>query len=582
MAVNIYGSCSGTSGKKYDIWLKVTQNSQSIADNKSNITVGMYLKRNDGYSSSAYNANESDNTVKLIVGGETKVSKNLKIDTRNGAVVTLASWTGNVVHSADGTLKIALNGSFSMSGTGLTSGSVSGSFKCTDIPRNSTMTLSVSSVNPGDTVTANINSASTAFSHKITWKIGSKSSVTSIAAGQQSATFTVPTEWATQVTKSKTGTVTATLATYKGTKKIGTKHYSIKFVIPDSTAYKPSFSLNIERVDNGVPSKWNEYVKGISQVKLSIANLTVPYGATAVSYTAKVSSVSKKAVPAVFDLPSAGKITVSVTVKDSRGFSVKKSSTVTVREYSLPSLEIKNISRCNEKGVLKSNGECVLLKYSIKYSSVNSKNSAQVSVRYAKSSSNSFSAAQTLSGTSVVIGNNAISAISSYVFALTVSDSLNAVTFKRTVASANIPFNIRKGGKGAAFGCYAEKDNELSLAWNLKLGGTVNYEDVTFTASSAISEVSSTSVVRYFPWIGLCYVRLRVLAAKTISAGTVCTIGSIPNSPNLFSPLSGYISGGYISAAVKYQSGEVVIVPSTDIAAGERIYVNGIFLADCT
>ena len=39
MAINIYGSCSGSSGSKYDIWLNVKQNSQSIEDNKSNVTV---------------------------------------------------------------------------------------------------------------------------------------------------------------------------------------------------------------------------------------------------------------------------------------------------------------------------------------------------------------------------------------------------------------------------------------------------------------------------------------------------------------------------------------------------------------
>lgn len=581
MAVNIYGACSGSSGKKYDIWLKITQNSQSVSDNSSNISVGMYLKRNDGYANSAYNNTASDNTVKLTVGGETKVSKNLKIDTRNSAVVTLASWTGNVGHSADGTLQIALSGSFSMNGTGLTSGSVSGSFKCTDIPRSSTMSLSVSSVNPGDTVTATVNSASSAFSHKITWKLGAKSSVTSIAAGKQAATFTIPTEWTNQVTNAKTGTVTATLATYKGAQKIGSKQYSVKFVIPDSDAYKPSFSLNVERVDNGVPSTWKEYVKGVSRVKLSVSDLTVPYGAKAVSYTAKVSSVSKTTLPAVFDLPTAGKITVSVTVKDSRGFSVKKSSAVTVVDYSPPSLEIKSFSRCDENGNIKSSGESVLIKYSVKKSSVNSKNTAQLSVQYAKSPASSFSEEQTLSGTHAVVGDNTVSATSSYVFVFTVTDALNSVTFKRILPSADIPFNIRNGGKGAAFGCYAEKDNELSLAWNLKIGGSINYEEVTFTPSETVDAVGAYSSVRYYPWIGLCYVRLRVKTAESISAGKTCVIGSVQYSPNLFAALSGYSPASQLSAGIKYKSGEIIVVPVSDVAAGEYIYVNGVFFADC-
>ena len=46
----IYGSCSGSSGGRYSVWLDVVQNSQNIGNNTSNITVTLKLKRNDGYS----------------------------------------------------------------------------------------------------------------------------------------------------------------------------------------------------------------------------------------------------------------------------------------------------------------------------------------------------------------------------------------------------------------------------------------------------------------------------------------------------------------------------------------------------
>ena len=160
MAINIYGSCSGSSGNKYDLWLNVAQNSQSIEDNKSNVTVRLYLKRNDGYSSSAYNLNEDSNSVTLKVGGKERVNKNLSIDTRNSTKVLLASWTGEVSHNDDGSLSLPVSGSFAMGGTGLSGGSVSGSFSCTDIPRASTLTLSKSSLNPLDSVGASLITAS--------------------------------------------------------------------------------------------------------------------------------------------------------------------------------------------------------------------------------------------------------------------------------------------------------------------------------------------------------------------------------------------------------------------------------------
>ena len=65
MAVKIFGACSGNSGGKYNLWLEVTENSSSIENNSSNITVNLKLKRNDGYSESAYNLNKSDNFAEI-------------------------------------------------------------------------------------------------------------------------------------------------------------------------------------------------------------------------------------------------------------------------------------------------------------------------------------------------------------------------------------------------------------------------------------------------------------------------------------------------------------------------------------
>ena len=43
---DFYGACTGKAGGKYNVWLSVIQNYQSIETNASNISVGLYLKRN--------------------------------------------------------------------------------------------------------------------------------------------------------------------------------------------------------------------------------------------------------------------------------------------------------------------------------------------------------------------------------------------------------------------------------------------------------------------------------------------------------------------------------------------------------
>lgn len=584
MAIKFYGSCSGSSGSKYNIWLTATENSQSIEKNTSNITVKLYLKRNDTVSSSAYNLNESDNTAKLTVGTDTKVSRNLAIDTRNGATVTLASWTGDVSHSADGTLSLALGGSFTMTGTGLTGGSVSGSFKCTDIPRASSLTLTKTSVNPGDTVGATVTAASTKFSHKVKWYIGSASVTHNLSAGVTSDVLTVPVSWAEQLTNAKKGKISILLTTYKDTKKIGSKTYSLSFVIPSGSEYLPEFSLVTQRIDGSVPEDFGEYVKGRSRIKLDISGLKLKYGASVSSYTATVDTNSKNSLPATFDLNKAGNITVSVTVRDSRGFSVKKSKTVSVCDYSAPFLKVNSLSRCDENGIKNTSGTRLLADFSPVYSSVGGKNIPKITYKYRRADSSVFSGEIELGESPCVLPDGEFLNNSSYTVAFRITDSVttDGEFFEREVPSSAIPFNIRNGGKGAAFGCYAEKDDELTVAWDLNVKGRLNYENLHIDISEDFPE--NYAKVRYYPSLDMVFLRIRLTAQKVMSANTdyiVGTIGGIPTA--LFTPLNVRINcdnGAVASGGIKFKTGELIIRSENNIVPGDYIYINGMYYAD--
>lgn len=584
MAIKFYGSCSGSSGSKYNIWLTATENSQSIENNTSNITVKLYLKRNDTVSSSAYNLNESDNTAKLTVGTDTKVSRNLAIDTRNGATVTLASWTGDVSHSADGTLSLTLGGSFTMTGTGLTGGSVSGSFKCTDIPRASSLTLTKTSVNPGDTVGATVTAASTKFSHKVKWYIGSASVTHNLSAGVTSDVLTVPVSWAEQLTNAKKGKISILLTTYKDTKKIGSKTYSLSFVIPSGSEYLPEFSLVTQRIDGSVPEDFGEYVKGRSRIKLDISGLKLKYGASVSSYTATVDTISKNSVPSTFDLNKAGNITVSVTVRDSRGFSVKKSKTVSVCDYSAPCLKINSLSRCDENGIKNTSGTRLLADFSPVYSFVGGKNIPKIIYKYRGADSSVFSGEIELGESPCVLPDGEFLNNSSYTVAFRITDSVttDGEFFEREVPSSAIPFNIRNGGKGAAFGCYAEKDDELTVAWDLNVKGRLNYENLHIDISEDFPE--NYAKVRYYPSLDMVFLRIRLTAQKVMSANTdyiVGTIGGIPTA--LFTPLNIRINcdnGAVASGGIKFKTGELIIRSENNIVPGDYIYISGMYYAD--
>ena len=583
MAINIYGSCSGSGGNKYDIWLNVRQNSQSIEDNKSNVTVKLLLKRNDGYSASSYNLNEGSNSVVLRVGGKERVNKSLAIDTRNNVTVTLSTWTGDVSHSDDGSLSLSVSGSFTMGGSSLTGGSVSGSFKCSDIPRASTLTFSKSSVNPLDNVIAAVASASDGFTHNIKWSFGDFSVTHSLSAGVKTDIFTVPLSWAEELTNSKKGYISVAVATYKGAKRIGSESYKLKLIIPETEEFLPDFTFTAERIDNSVPADFEEYVKGKSQIRVNVEDVKLKHGAKVSSYTARVGSASKTRLPATFDLTQSGEITVSVTVKDSRGISVTHSSKINVLKYSAPTVSVNRLYRCDENGNKTTAGTYLFCNLKVNYSSLKGNNVPIVTYKYKKAEGGAYSGEATVSENISVLGSGDFMNNSSYILAFRVTDSITKDTefVEALVPSTAIPFNIRSGGRGASFGCYAESDNQLTVAWDLNVKGDLFYENAGITLSDFIG--AKLGIARYIPSMEMMFMRLRFTASKTISSGTnhiIATFGDKP--PTLATPINVIVNNGVSNKCtgyIKADTGDIVINSQSDIKKDDYIYVSGFFFA---
>ncbi|MBO5895800.1 MAG: hypothetical protein J6Q83_00750 [Clostridia bacterium] len=587
---NIFGSCTGSLGSKYDLWITVIQNSQSLAENKSNITANFFIRRNDGEATSAYNLIEEQNSVSLKVGGTTRVSKNLTIDTRDNVYFRLATWTGDVAHNADGTLNLAINGQFTMGNANLTGGSVSGSFKCTPLGKASTLSFGDTTVNPGGVVRATINSPSAAFTHKIKWSLGSKSQTMSLAAGVSVADFTVPLAWTSEIQKSLYGTLAVTLDTYNGGEKTGSSSYSIRVVIPATDGFRPSFEMLLERNDNDVPSDWNEYVKGISTLTVELANVTYKYGAEYYSATITVGNVTKREMPATFELTQAGQITVTATVKDNRGLTTVETATITVQDYAPPSVAIMSVDRCNLVGEIDSMGTYALLKYTPSISSVNGKNIGSVTVKYKAMQEQLWSVPVPAPQLNVPFGDGAFDVTSTYAICFSVKDSIckESVATVLYLPGGDIPFNIRKGGKGAAFGKFSESDNLLDVNWDMRvngsmeLAGMLNYEVVSCECTEKARDLLAD--LRYYPALNTVFVRMRLVADTGLAANDTHYVAKVSNRfPGLFMPMScmvGFESGGQSTAGVLYGSGYIVVRSDEPVLPGTQIYISGFYVAD--
>ncbi len=124
----IFGSAykpNGTKSNVYDVW--ISWNS-SVSNLTSTVNATLYVKRNDGYSSSAWNKFHQVWGRIYCNGNEVGRYDNLDIDTRKSKTATLCSATFSVEHTNGVEKKINLSASFGgVAVSGLDRGTVSAS-----------------------------------------------------------------------------------------------------------------------------------------------------------------------------------------------------------------------------------------------------------------------------------------------------------------------------------------------------------------------------------------------------------------------------------------------------------------------
>lgn len=314
----ISGSCTGGSSTKYSVWIDWSENSTTVASNISNVTATLKVQRNDGYAASAYN-NNAVNNVKLYVDGICKVDKNIAIDTRNSAVVTLATWSGNITHNSDGTKQLPLSGSFTMKGaSSLTGGSVSGKANLTTIPRAST--VSANNTNIGSVCKITITRASSSFTHKIYYQCSGVSKTLIASNLGTSYNWTVPTSLYDLIPNDISIPVTITCETYNGGTQIGsatstTINALVPFDYPTISSFNVYDSNPVTAALTG--SESTILVKGESTAAYSVS-ADAKNKAKISSYKVTNGSTVKTTSPGSFANVTSGNF--SAVVYDSRGF----------------------------------------------------------------------------------------------------------------------------------------------------------------------------------------------------------------------------------------------------------------------
>lgn len=479
-----------TSNQYIKYWFDVTTNSQNVNNNTSNITVKVKIKRtNSGYTT------YGTGTVKTTINGKSFSASISPSDKITSTERTLCSYTLDISHNSDGTKRVDMSANithqqFNSSGTG------SYSLTLKTIPRTSSFSLSSSSVNAGSSVKISISRNSSSFKHNVYLKVGS-TTYTKKTGIDTSLDYTIDNSVMNKITSSTSGTGTIYVETMNGSTKVGTATKNITINIPSNIT--PSFTFNISRNDNGVPSSWNTYIQGKSKVNASITGASSPYGASIASYNISGGGYSSSSTSfTTGTINTSGSVKFTATIKDSRGRTSTQTKTINVVSYSNPTINLLSVGRViydnwSNQYVDSDNGNTLAVKLTASYSSVGS-NYLSASVKYRQEGDSWWSSDTNLTtnGSAVYVGNGSISPDHSYEISVTIWDQLNSISKVIKINTASTVLDFKNGGTGIAIGKVSEKDG-LEIAWPTYFNQLANFNDkIKITGSGASIEVGAS------------------------------------------------------------------------------------------
>ena len=339
--------------------------------------------------------------------------------------------------------------------------------------------LSAATVEMGKSVTINTPAVNSAYRHTLRYAFGSESGT--IATGiASSKSWTPPVSLSNQIPSATAGSGTIYCDTYSGSTLLGTKSVSITLTVPGSvvpSAGTLSAALAEDTSGTGL------YVKGMGKAKLTLSGASGAYGSSITSYTITGGGwAATNGALTTGTLASAGNITFTATVTDSRGRKASTTRTISVIDYTKPGVAVCDVYRCDADGNRKKAGTYFAVEINASYSAITG-NTLSITVRYKKQSESNYgTAANVTNNGKTVIGSGNIGASTTYDVLVTVADKYNSLSIQRTLSTKSVLQSFKRSA-GAAIGKVAELANWLDVAWdtrirgNLQVDGTISSAD---------------------------------------------------------------------------------------------------------
>lgn len=434
---------------------------QNAAGNYSDVTVKHTL-----VIGSAYSLNIASRTNTCPVGGVSQGYTSGSINQKGGSVL-LGTTVHRVSHNADGTKTAQLTDTFNINATidGTKVGSIvaSGSISLDRIARNATIVTANDFTDETNPTLTYSNPSSFSCDVSIEFAGGSITRAGAISGSGGSYEMQLTDSEHTALRSASKDSPTLKVTYALKTTIDGTAYYSRaerKTNVVDAAPELGAVSYeDTNAATVAVTGDKSRIVQNHSTLAVKVPTATAKKGATIASYTIAFGGVSKTVTSSGTVLLGAVDVSYSqaltVTAKDSRGFTASQSVQVTVDDYSAPTAVI-DLHRLNNFEPM------TYITANSRYSYLNGKNAVTIAAKFKKVSDSSY-------GTPIKLEGSTQSTVtcdrdSAYDFVVTVADKLETTEYNLALGKGIPAFFIDTKKSSVGVNCLPTQNNAFQLS----------------------------------------------------------------------------------------------------------------------
>lgn len=309
----------------------VDLNSQSTANNTSNLTVTFQYTR---ARSSSFASNGATEAYFTINGMDYTVA----VPSYNYGYIgvddwkTIATKTVTVSHDSVGYKKLQVIASWSQSGVQPSSALASSNIELPTIARASNVSCATGNIGSNTTIT--ITKANSSFTHTLTYSFGSLTGTIATNTSSATVSWAIPTSFYAQIPNASSGSGTITCTTYSGGTSLGTRTCGFTVNVANSSPTVSMSVIDSNSATLALTGSNTKFIKYYSQAKATITTTAKNSAAiTSTTFTSGVKSATSTTVSPTLYINDIESASFSATTKDSRGLSGSVSTTLTLVDY---------------------------------------------------------------------------------------------------------------------------------------------------------------------------------------------------------------------------------------------------------